>query len=114
MKSPIMTGGDRLILVFPLFFMLACNYDEPKYQPKTYTVRIEQMKFQPADITLHAGDTVVWINNDLVAHNVTQLPDASWQSPTLLKGQSWKQAVDKSDDYYCSIHKVMKGRLMVP
>jgi len=81
------------------------------YTPKTYTVEISGMKFQPAEITVHTADTVVWRNNDLVAHCVTELNTNAWTSGKLPPGKLWKIAVDKSYVYFCAIHVVMKGKI---
>jgi plastocyanin len=59
------------------------------------------------------GDTVVFVNNDLVVHDITEQPDKSWTSSNLQPGQSYKIAVRSGSDYYCSIHPTMKGKLIV-
>jgi plastocyanin len=82
---------------------------EEKTAPSLYTVQIEQMKFLPADISVHVGDTIMWINNDMVAHDVTEEKGNAWTSSLLQPGQSWKLVVKTGADYYCSIHQVMKG-----
>lgn len=105
--------GNSLILAFPLLVLNGCSTSPKKYVPKTHTVEIAQMKFQPANLTVHIGDTVVWINKDIVAHDVTQVPTSTWTSSNLAPGKSWKMAVQESDDYYCSIHIVMVGKLIV-
>jgi len=71
------------------------------------------MKFNPAELSLQKGDTVVFINNDLVVHDITQTPDKSWNSSNLSPGQSYRMAVKESSDYFCSIHPTMKGKLIV-
>ena len=71
------------------------------------------MQFNPAELTLQKGDTVVFINNDLVVHDITQEPDKTWTSSNLSPGQSYKMSVGVSTDYYCSIHPTMKGKLIV-
>ena len=76
-------------------------------------VSIVQMKFQPETLRVHQGDTVVFTNKDLVDHNATALPDSAWASPTLKTGESWSWVADKSTDYFCSLHLVMRGRLEV-
>lgn len=81
--------------------------------PRTYTVEIKQMKFQPAELVVQKGDTVVWINNDIVAHDVTEESIKAWTSSLMPVGQSWSLVVTQSADYYCSIHVVMKGKLVV-
>jgi plastocyanin len=69
------------------------------------------MKFVPADITVHKGDTVIWINKDMVAHDVTEETAKAWTSSPISFGGSWKMEVTEEADYYCSIHAVMKGKL---
>lgn len=89
---------------------------EPEQQttgPKTDTVVIYQMQFQPANLTVNKGDTVVWINKDLVSHNVTEDPAGSIKSDTLSTGDSFKLVPDHSFNYICSIHPTMKAQLTV-
>lgn len=85
---------------------------ESEAAPETHTVVIEQMKYNPAEVTVHKGDTIVFVNKDLVAHDVTQ-SDKEWASPMLEMDDTWKFVPEKSDDYYCSIHLVMKGKIIV-
>ena len=89
---------------------LACT---EKKAPKVYTVDIKQMQFQPATLTVQRGDTVVWINHDMVPHDVTEEKSKAWASGLLPPGKSWSMPVTKSTDYYCSIHVVMKGKIDV-
>jgi len=86
---------------------------EVKPAPSLYVVQIEQMKFLPSDINVHKGDTVMWINNDMVAHDITEEKNKSWSSSLLQPGKSWKLVAEESADYYCSIHAVMKGSIAV-
>lgn len=81
--------------------------------PKTDTIVISQMKFQPDNLTINKGDTVVWINKDLVAHNVTEQAENGIQSDTIKTNASWKMAPDHSFKYICSIHPTMQAELTV-
>ena len=80
---------------------------------KFHTVEIKGMQFVPEVLTVNKGDTVIWINRDIVDHDVTEQDSNSWTSGKMVPGSSWKMTVAKSGDYYCSIHVVMKGRLVV-
>jgi plastocyanin len=82
------------------------------YTPQNHVVEIKDMKFQPSELTVHKGDTVTWINRDMVAHDVTQ-QNKAWASPPLSPDTKWKKVITQSDSYYCSIHMVMKGILKV-
>jgi plastocyanin len=79
---------------------------------KSYTVEIKEMKFQPAVLAVQPGDTVVFINHDMVAHDVTD-EYKRWTSSPLPAGESWKLVITQTCNYYCSIHQVMKGRLEI-
>lgn len=81
--------------------------------PAVYTVEIVQMQFRPAELLIQPGDTVLFINRDMVDHDVTELNNKAWHSSRLSSGQSWKMRFDESSDYYCSIHEVMKGKVVV-
>lgn len=80
---------------------------------ETHVVTIENMKFNPAAITVKKGDKVTFINKDIVAHNATETNNA-WASPMLQNGQSWTFSPDKTSEYYCTVHVVMKGKIIVP
>ena len=71
------------------------------------------MQFQPSELSVKKGDTVVFINKDIVAHDVTEEKSKEWRSSPLLTDQSFKLVVTKTADYYCSLHPVMKGKIQV-
>ena len=78
-----------------------------------HTIEIKNMKFVPSELIVHKGDTVVWINRDIFPHDVTEFKNKTWSSSTLLKGKYWYKVITKNEDYYCSLHVVMKGQIIV-
>ncbi|MEO6903018.1 MAG: plastocyanin/azurin family copper-binding protein [Bacteroidia bacterium] len=99
-----------------LFFLsamlfLGCS-NQNCYKPKRHIVEIKDMKFQPENLNVHKGDTVIWINKDIVAHDVTQ-ENKAWASTPIASDSSWKKVITRSDAYYCSIHVIMNGKLTV-
>jgi len=118
-RFPILKNSIRLICFAFLLSGCGSSPEEATHQTpgktnnKTYTVEIIQMKFQPAELMLQKGDTVVWINRDIVAHDVTEETGKLWTSGPLAPGESWSLVVTENADYYCSIHIVMKGKLTV-
>ena len=101
------------ILFCAIAVLNGCNSSPESYKPQTYTVVLSEMKFQPVELTVHRGDTVVWVNQDMVMHDVTEESHKVWSSGPLPAGKSWKMVADRSADYFCSIHVVMKGKLVV-
>jgi len=104
--------------LFLLLFLTGCsnkkkNASPQKTEPVTHHVTMEQMKFQPAELKIHKGDTVIWTNKGIVVHNVTEEHEQAWTSDSIAVGESWKMVPDKSFDYFCSIHPTMKGKITV-
>ena len=91
----------------------SCTNAPEKAAPKAYTVEIKQMKFQPAMINVQKGDTVIFVNEDMVAHNITEESNTAWSSSPLSTGKTWRFVAMQSANYYCTIHPVMKGKLFV-
>lgn len=81
--------------------------------PQIHVVEIIQMKFFPAEFVAKKGDTVIFVNHDLVAHDVTEETKKAWSSSPMQSEQTWKLKVTGSVNYYCSLHPVMKGSIVV-
>lgn len=94
---------------------MRCASPEQKKAKRSVShyVQIRQMQFLPADLTVNAGDTVVFQNNDMVAHDVTEESRKAWASGVMQPGARWKMPVAEDVNYYCSIHVVMKGKIKV-
>ena len=85
---------------------------QPKEQA-VHTIEIKQMKFSPETLNAHKGDKVIWVNADIVEHDVTELSKKEWASSKLATGASWSMVVSKSEIYYCNLHVVMRGKIVV-
>ena len=117
MKNTLETLRICTGLVFAMFFFSKCTSvgsEEVQNKPlhKTDTITIQQMQFKPSSLSAKKGDTVIWINNDLVDHNVKGEKDLFY-SDTISVGESWKWAVTGNADYLCTIHPSMKGKIMI-
>lgn len=113
MKSPLTVLKKGSLLIFAAMFLYSCASKPDKPNPKVYTVEIKQMQFQPADLRVQKGDTVIFVNKDILVHDVTEEINKSWRSSPLSPDQSYRMVVNESADYYCSIHPIMKGSIYV-
>ncbi len=113
MKNPCKLLRNTSYFFFSLLMLNNCSTNPKKTVHRVFVVEIKQMKFQPEEITVQMGDTVIWINRDLIAHDVTEKSDKMWTSSLLPSGRSWNLVVNRSANYYCSIHVVMNGRLLL-
>ena len=94
-----------------LSYMAIAGCSSVPHKPKLVKVDIRNMKFVPDTVTVSKGDTIIWVNNDMVVHDVTEQPSKAWSSGPMAMGASWKMVVTDGADYYCSIHAVMKGKI---
>ena len=84
--------------------------------PQTHTVVIREVKFQPVVLTVKAGDTVEWRNDDIVPHTATSTAEPKkFDSGILPVGSSWKYVATKRGTYLynCTLHPNMKAKLIV-
>lgn len=83
-------------------------------KPTTHTVVMEAMVFRPAALTVSSGDTIVWVNKDIVEHTATSAA-AGFDSKMIRPGQSWTHTVRAKGNLavLCSYHPAMKGTLQV-
>ncbi|PSH64357.1 amicyanin [Phyllobacterium brassicacearum] len=79
---------------------------------ETLQVTIDKLVFSPAVINARAGDTIEWINKDILAHTATVKGGWDVMIPA---GKSARLVLDKveSADYYCRFHPNMKGKVTV-
>ncbi len=77
-------------------------------------VTISGFAFDPATITVKAGETVTWTNEDTASHTVVA-DDNSWQSPSISKGSTFSHTFTTAGTfaYHCSIHPKMKASVIV-
>lgn len=107
MKKIVLPPGSLLYLLF-VFLAGACA--SPAVQH--HTVEISQMKFIPATLTVQKGDEVNFVNHDMVLHNVTD-STGKLLIDSLAGDVSRAITVSENVNYYCSLHPVMKGRIVV-
>jgi plastocyanin len=94
------------------FVVIALRMTSVPAHAETIQVTIKDLVFLPAEITAKAGDTVVWMNKDIVAHtasvrggfDVMIEPDKS-ASLVLTKAGIV--------EYYCRFHPNMTGRIAI-
>ena len=112
MRSILVALGVAVIVTITMAPGAAAQ--NKKAKPATHTVTIDASAFKPVDLTVKAGDTVVWVNKDFFPHTATSKA-ASFDSGDLAPAKSWKYVTKKKGDfpYICSIHPSMRGTLHV-
>ena len=83
-------------------------------QARGFAVKIDNFTFNPQQITVRAGETVVWTNHDDIPHTVTSTTMA-FRSKALDTDDkfSFTFAAPGKYDYFCSLHPTMTGSIVV-
>lgn len=83
--------------------------------PRRHVVEIRGMAFHPAVLTVERGDTVEWINRDIVPHTATAAAGPAWTTGALVQGRSGRHLAGEPGEqrYFCELHPTMEGRLVV-
>ena len=78
------------------------------------TVTIANFAFSPGTITVQAGSTVTWVNNDSVAHTATG-DNGEFDTGSIAPGGSATITFDTAGTfaYHCSIHPNMTASITV-
>ena len=83
---------------------------------KIATVVIRWFKFEPATVTVHAGEAVEWKNDGFVPHTVTaDAGKPAFDSGKIDPESTWRYVARKKGtyNYTCAYHPNMTGKLIV-
>ena len=85
-------------------------------QPSTANVaiKIDNFVFGPQAITVPAGTTVTWTNNDDIPHTAVST-DGVFKSKVMDTDEKFSYTFTKAGtySYYCSVHPKMTGQVVV-
>lgn len=106
---PFMTG--KIIITQPLTANVAISSGASKQS-------VGQKYFDPAEISVKVGTTVIWTNNDSVPHTVTSGdpsggPSGTFDSGLIKPGQIFKYSFTSANttSYFCTVHPWMTGKV---
>jgi len=123
MKSDKMKIINYFVVFASLLILNSCSSREEKdaaestpveeNKPEMHAIEMAQMKFNPAELRVKKGDKILFVNHDMVAHDVTEESKKAWNSSPMADGQTWILIATETVNYYCSLHPVMKGKIVV-
>ena len=78
-------------------------------------IKIDNFSFGPSTLTVPAGTTVTWINQDDVPHTVVSAEGKEFKSPPLDTDEKFSYTFTKAGTftYFCSVHPKMTGKVIV-
>ena len=97
-----------------LFAVGVAGGAEVKLAASPATIVIDNHAYAPATLTVAAGATVTWKNDDDTAHNV-RATDKSFASGALDTDETYSHsfAIPGEYEYFCTLHPYMVGKIVV-
>jgi plastocyanin len=82
--------------------------------PMVWSVAIEDFYFEPGNVAIQPGDTIIWVNEGNSPHTVTS-DNGQFYSEVLNPGESFMLTFPEAGTftYYCEIHPSMTGSVTV-
>lgn len=79
----------------------------------TATITVKDFAFQPNTVTIRVGDTVTWANADTTTHTVTS--NGNWDTGGFAPGTSRSITFGTAGTYpyFCNLHSIMFGTVVV-
>jgi len=99
---------ERIVLVVSVVLGLSVSARAEPIQ-----VTIDKLVFTPVEVNAKVGDTIEWVNKDVLVHTATAT-NGDWN--VNIPGNQRGEVVLKKPgaaDYYCKLHPNMKGRIVV-
>jgi plastocyanin len=98
---------------YPALVLLAGMLLPVSAHAVTIQVTIQNLVNMPAEVSAKVGDTIEWINKDVLAHTATA-KNGDWD--VMIGPNKTGQVVLKKTgevEYYCKFHPNMKGKVTV-
>ncbi len=111
-----------MLLATAGIFVISCSKSSKSYNPggggnpppPSNSVNIQNMAFSPATLSVTAGTTVTWTNNDAMAHTVTT-DNTGFDSGNIAPGATYTHKFTTAGTvaYHCTIHPGMTASVSV-
>ncbi len=92
----------------------ACGAGADADAPRRHVIEISGFRYRPPAAEVRAGDTIVWINRDVLPHTATDR-GSEWDTGSIAAGAEGSVVVERpgSYGYVCAFHPNMQATLAV-
>jgi plastocyanin len=80
---------------------------------ETIRIVMDKMAYIPLEVSAKVGDTIEWVNNDILSHTATAR-NGDWDI-TIAPRKTERLVLKEGGtiDYFCRFHPNMKGRIAI-
>jgi len=119
MKKALVSASAAALLVLSFGLSKASHArpaaGEQRGSSDKYQIKIDNFSFAPETLTVPAGATVTWVNQDDVPHNIVSSEGKTLKSPVMDTDEKFSYTFTKPGTYpyYCGIHPKMTAKVIV-
>jgi plastocyanin len=108
-------SATKVAAVLLVFAVAAGPMSRAVAGPAPVTVKIDNFTFSPETLTVTAGTTVTWVNEDDIPHTVVAADKKTFRSKVLDTDDRFTVTFPTPGTYpyFCSIHPHMTGKVIV-
>jgi plastocyanin len=105
----------RAAVLFAGAIALSCMASaEAALAGATVQVKITDLAFSAVEVTARVGDTIQWVNDDIVDHTATATKGGDWDVMIVAGKQAELKLTRAGEiDYFCRFHPFMKAKITV-
>lgn len=99
-----------------LVFIILGSFNSLHVNAETFHVEIKKFKFSPQQLTIHAGDTVIWTNREKRQYHSVWFKDAGDEEPDyFFPDETYQRTFNQAGafNYVCGPHPKMIGSVLV-
>jgi plastocyanin len=106
-KSPIMP------LKLTALAVILTGISAVSARAETIQILMDKMAYIPLEVSAKVGDTIEWVNNDILIHTATAR-NGDWDI-TIAPRKTERLVLKKGGtiEYFCRFHPNMKGRVAI-
>ncbi len=107
-------GGDTTTSAGPTETIVSTSSTATPGRSEGTQVTISEYAYEPAEVTIKAGESVTWTNEDSVKHNAAS-DESAFEGPLLSEGESYTFTFEVPGryPYHCTPHPYMKATVIV-
>ena len=110
----LLLGGIFLVMAIAVPVKIAAKQASPADSAGgAAAVHMAGLKFAPIALVVKKGTTVVFANNDVAPHTVTEDGAGGIDSGIVSPGRSFRLVVARRLVYHCAIHPFMKATIEI-
>lgn len=76
-----------------------------------HQIVITGFQFVPSELQVAVGDSITWVNQDIVPHSIFVNESQKTLSPEFDKNEEFTLQVENAFDYSCGLHPSMLGEI---